>query len=68
VDGCRAAVTGERVGRADILGKLALERRHLGRNYQLKLFEFEFRFGAPGSLRSGRKLRRLVDERMKAWG
>ena len=37
------------------------------RNYQLKLFEFDFRFGAPGSLRAGRKLRRLVDERMKAW-
>jgi phenylacetate-CoA ligase len=38
------------------------------RNYELKLFEFDFRFGPPGSLRSGRKLRRLVDERMKAWG
>ena len=38
------------------------------RNYQLKLFEFDFRFGLPGSLRAGRKLRRLVDERMKAWG
>lgn len=37
------------------------------RNYELKLFEFEFRFTAPGALRTGRKLRRLVDERMKAW-
>jgi hypothetical protein len=38
------------------------------RNYELKLFEFDFRFVTPGSLRSARKLRRLVDERMKAWG
>ena len=38
------------------------------RNYQLGLFEFGFRFAAPGALRTGRKLRRLVDERMKAWG
>ena len=37
------------------------------RNYELKLFEFDFRFVAPGALRTGRKLRRLVDERMKAW-
>jgi phenylacetate-CoA ligase len=37
------------------------------RNYELKLFEFEFRFVEPGALRTGRKLRRLVDERMKAW-
>jgi phenylacetate-CoA ligase len=38
------------------------------RNYQLKLFEFDFRFAAAGELRKGRKLRRLIDERMKAWG
>lgn len=37
------------------------------RNYELKLFEFDFRFAAPGELRRGRKLRRLVDERLKAW-
>lgn len=37
------------------------------RNYELKLFEFEFRFAGPGALRTGRKLRRLVDERMTAW-
>jgi phenylacetate-CoA ligase len=37
------------------------------RNYQLQLFEFGFKFAAPGALRTGRKLRRLVDERMKAW-
>src|SRR5258705_9325634 len=37
------------------------------RNYELKLFEFDFKFAAPGELRTGRKLRRLVDERMKAW-
>ncbi|MGE5243097.1 MAG: phenylacetate--CoA ligase family protein [Betaproteobacteria bacterium] len=37
------------------------------RNYELKLFEFGFRFAAPGQLRTGRKLRRLVDERMRAW-
>ncbi len=37
------------------------------RNYTLGLFEFGFRFVTPGSLRTGRKLRRLVDERMKAW-
>jgi phenylacetate-CoA ligase len=38
------------------------------RNYELKLFEFDFTFAPLGSLRRGRKLRRLVDERMKAWG
>jgi phenylacetate-coenzyme A ligase PaaK-like adenylate-forming protein len=37
------------------------------RNYELKLFEFAFRFAAPGALRTGRKLRRLVDERMRVW-
>lgn len=37
------------------------------RNYELGLFEFGYRFAAPGTLRAGRKLRRLVDERMKAW-
>jgi hypothetical protein len=37
------------------------------RNFELGLFEFGFRFGAVGSLRQGRKLRRLVDERMKTW-
>jgi hypothetical protein len=37
------------------------------RNYELKLFEFAFRFAPPGALRTGRKLRRLVDERMRAW-
>jgi phenylacetate-CoA ligase len=37
------------------------------RNYELGLFEFDFRFQAPGTLRAGRKLRRLVDERMRAW-
>jgi phenylacetate-CoA ligase len=37
------------------------------RNYELKLFEFAFRFAAPGGLRTGRKLRRLVDERMRVW-
>jgi phenylacetate-CoA ligase len=37
------------------------------RNFELGLFEFGFRFGAVGSLRTGRKLRRLVDERMEAW-
>ena len=37
------------------------------RNYELQLFEFGFRFVPPGALRTGRKLRRLVDERMKAW-
>ena len=38
------------------------------RNFELQLFEFGFRFAAPGALRTGRKLRRLVDERMKYWG
>lgn len=37
------------------------------RNYELGLFEFEFRFVAPGALRTARKLRRLVDERTRAW-
>lgn len=37
------------------------------RNYDLKLFEFGFRFVTPGALRTGRKLRRLVDERMRVW-
>jgi phenylacetate-CoA ligase len=37
------------------------------RNFELGLFEFGFRFGAVGSLRQGRKLRRLVDERMNTW-
>ena len=37
------------------------------RNYELKLFDFDFRFFAAGEFRKGRKLRRLVDERMKAW-
>ncbi len=37
------------------------------RNYELKLFEFGFRFVTPGALRTGRKLRRLVDERMRVW-
>lgn len=38
------------------------------RNYQLGLYEFAFRYAAPGSLRGGRKLRRLIDERAAAWG
>jgi phenylacetate-CoA ligase len=38
------------------------------RNFELNLFEFGFRFVEPGALRTGRKLRRLVDERTKAWG
>lgn len=38
------------------------------RNYELQLFEFGFQFVPPGGLRTGRKLRRLVDERMGAWG
>jgi phenylacetate-CoA ligase len=38
------------------------------RNFELNLFEFGFRFAEPGALRTGRKLRRLVDERTKAWG
>ncbi len=37
------------------------------RNYELGLFEFDVRFQTPGTLRAGRKLRRLVDERMRAW-
>ena len=37
------------------------------RNFELGLFEFGFRFEHVGSLRQGRKLRRLVDERMSAW-
>jgi len=37
------------------------------RNYQLGLFEFDFRFSEPGTLRTARKLRRLVDERMRSW-
>jgi phenylacetate-CoA ligase len=37
------------------------------RNYELKLFEFAFRFAGSGTLRSGRKLRRLIDERTRAW-
>jgi phenylacetate-CoA ligase len=37
------------------------------RNYELGLFEFGFRTTAPGALRTGRKLRRLIDERMRAW-
>ena len=37
------------------------------RNFQLGLFEFGFRFARPGTLRTGRKLRRLVDERLSAW-
>ncbi len=37
------------------------------RNFELGLFEFAFKFTTPGALRTGRKLRRLVDERMKAW-
>lgn len=37
------------------------------RNYELKLFEFGFRFADPGTLRTGRKLRRLLDERTRVW-
>jgi phenylacetate-CoA ligase len=37
------------------------------RNFELGLFEFGFKFTPPGTLRTGRKLRRLVDERMKSW-
>ena len=37
------------------------------RNYDLGLYEFGFRFSQPGTLRTGRKLKRLVDERMNAW-
>lgn len=37
------------------------------RNYQLGLFKLAFRFVAPGSLRRGRKLRRLLDERTTQW-
>jgi len=37
------------------------------RNYQLGLFEFDFRFSEPGTLRTARKLRRLVDERTRSW-
>jgi phenylacetate-CoA ligase len=37
------------------------------RNYQLKLFEFGFTFARPGTLRTGRKLRRLIDERLRVW-
>jgi phenylacetate-CoA ligase len=37
------------------------------RNYELGLYEFGFRFSQPGTLRTGRKLKRLIDERMNAW-
>lgn len=37
------------------------------RNLEIGLWECYFKFHAPGELRTGRKLRRLVDERMKAW-
>jgi phenylacetate-CoA ligase len=37
------------------------------RNYELGLFEFDFKFATPGTLRTARKLRRLVDERTRAW-
>lgn len=37
------------------------------RNYELRLFEFAFRFSGPETLRTGRKLRRLVDERTRVW-
>jgi hypothetical protein len=37
------------------------------RNYELGLFEFGFRFARPGELRTGRKLRRVLDERTRAW-
>jgi phenylacetate-CoA ligase len=37
------------------------------RNFDLGLYEFGFKMTTPGALRTGRKLRRLVDERMKAW-
>jgi phenylacetate-CoA ligase len=37
------------------------------RNHELGLFDFGFRFTAPDAMRAGRKVRRLVDERMRAW-
>lgn len=37
------------------------------RYYTKKFFEFDFQFHPPRTLGSGRKLRRLVDARTKAW-
>lgn len=33
------------------------------KNYEMGLYELDFKFGAPGTLRQGRKLLRLVDRR-----
>ena len=61
-------ITPQSGGRFHVEGRVRARIPDSWRNYELKLFEFEFTFAAPGSLRRGRKLRRLVDERMKAWG
>ncbi len=60
------ADAGERV-KADLVQRVKERLPDSWRNYQLKLFEFGFAFSLPGTLRTGRKLLRLVDERLKAW-
>jgi hypothetical protein len=62
----RSAASADQVAEA-IKERVRLRIPDSWRNYELKLFDFQFRFVAPGTLRGGRKLRRLIDERMKAW-
>ncbi|HEY8056564.1 MAG TPA: AMP-binding protein [Terriglobales bacterium] len=38
------------------------------RYYTKKFFDFDFRYHPPRTLSGGRKLRRLIDARAKAWG
>jgi len=62
----RPGVTAEAVAAA-VQARVKARIPDSWRNYELGLFQFEFRTTAPGTLRTGRKLRRLVDERTKAW-
>ncbi len=55
----------EECGRVEkaILGILEQDFPDYWKSYLMGLFEIQFRFFEPGKLRTGRKLRRLVDER-----
>ncbi len=53
--------------KADLMQRVRERLPDSWRNYQLNLFEFGFDFSRPGTLRTGRKLLRLVDDRRKAW-
>jgi phenylacetate-CoA ligase len=52
---------------AAIIARIKKRFPDAGANHDLGLWTYECHFVAPGTLRAGRKLRRLVDERTKAW-